>query len=98
MIHTQDHRINIDVWASVQPGYGARHGDHVHEGAIVSGVYYAAVPDGSAPLVFRKPVVDGAGFGVADGEGGRQSNREREGEKNEDDFVLNPKEAYPGKN
>ncbi len=34
---------------------GAYHADHVHEGAFVSGVYYAAVPPGSAPLVLRTP-------------------------------------------
>ena len=37
------------------PQKGAYHADHVHEGALVSGVYYAAVPPGSAPLVLRKP-------------------------------------------
>lgn len=34
---------------------GAYHADHVHEGALVSGVYYASVPSGSAPLVLRRP-------------------------------------------
>ena len=52
-----------------------------------------AVPDGSTPLIFRKPVVDGDGFGVADGEGGRKSNRGRAGEENGDDFVLYLKEG-----
>ncbi len=37
---------------------GAYHADHVHEGAFVSGVYYAAVPSGSAPLVLRRPRTD----------------------------------------
>eukprot|EP00532_Pseudo-nitzschia_australis_P001072 CAMPEP_0168182940 /NCGR_PEP_ID=MMETSP0139_2-20121125/12171_1 /TAXON_ID=44445 /ORGANISM="Pseudo-nitzschia australis, Strain 10249 10 AB" /LENGTH=315 /DNA_ID=CAMNT_0008103923 /DNA_START=146 /DNA_END=1090 /DNA_ORIENTATION=- len=46
---------SIDMWAAVQRGKGAYHADHVHEGALVSGVYYASVPSGSAPLVLRKP-------------------------------------------
>lgn len=37
---------------------GAYHADHVHEGALVSGVYYSAVPSGSAPLFLRKPKAD----------------------------------------
>jgi hypothetical protein len=46
---------SIDVWAAVQRGKGAYHRDHVHEDVLVSGVYYAAVPDGSAPLVLQRP-------------------------------------------
>ena len=37
---------------------GAYHADHVHEGVLISGVYYAAVPCGSAPLVLRRPKPD----------------------------------------
>ena len=37
---------------------GAYHANHVHEGVLVSGVYYAAVPSGSAPLVLRRPKAD----------------------------------------
>ena len=47
--------LSIDMWAAIQRGKGAYHADHVHEGALVSGVYYASIPSGSAPLVLRKP-------------------------------------------
>lgn len=50
--------LSIDMWAAVQRGKGAYHADHVHEGALVSGVYYSAVPSGSAPLFLRKPKAD----------------------------------------
>lgn len=45
----------VDLWATVQRGKMAYHKDHVHEDVLVSGVYYAAVPPGSAPLVLRCP-------------------------------------------
>ena len=44
---------NVDLWAAVQREAG--HEPRVHRGACVSGIYYAAVPDGSAPLVFQRP-------------------------------------------
>jgi len=47
--------LDVDIWATVQRGSGARHPDHIHEGAIVSGVFYANVPRGSAPLALRRP-------------------------------------------
>lgn len=47
--------LSVDMWVSVQRGVGAHHGYHVHDGALVSGVYYAAVPPGSAPLCLRRP-------------------------------------------
>jgi uncharacterized protein (TIGR02466 family) len=47
--------LNLDLWAAVQRGQGAHHPDHVHEGALVSGVYYANVPEGSAPLLLQRP-------------------------------------------
>ena len=50
--HDQFH---VEMWAAVQRGKGAYHNDHNHEGVLVSGVYYAAVSDGSAPLVLRRP-------------------------------------------
>ncbi|KAL7479127.1 hypothetical protein ACHAW6_004869 [Cyclotella cf. meneghiniana] len=49
---------SIDVWASVHRGRAAYHAFHVHEGAVVSGVYYSACPLGCAPLVLRKPHLD----------------------------------------
>ena len=45
----------VELWAAVQRGTGAHHKDHVHQGVLVSGVYYAAVPEGSAPLVLKCP-------------------------------------------
>lgn len=47
--------LSIDMWAAVQRGPGAYHKDHVHEGVVVSGVYYAAVPPESAPLLLKQP-------------------------------------------
>jgi len=46
---------SVDVWAAIQRGDRAHHPDHVHDGAVLSGVYYAAVPEGSAPLRLRRP-------------------------------------------
>lgn len=48
--------LSVDLWAAVQRGIGAYHNFHVHEGAIVSGVYYSNCPLGCAPLVLRRPV------------------------------------------
>lgn len=53
LIH--DATVKIDMWATVQIGESAYHADHVHENVFVSGVYYASIPEGSAPLVFHKP-------------------------------------------
>lgn len=50
--------LTIDLWAAVQRGEGAHHKFHVHEGAIVSGVYYSNCPLGCAPLVLRRPLLD----------------------------------------
>lgn len=46
---------SIDLWAAIQRGKGAHHAFHVHEGAVISGVYYSACPLGCAPLVLRRP-------------------------------------------
>eukprot|EP00978_Attheya_sp_CCMP212_P048144 scaffold477964_cov83-Attheya_sp.AAC.1 len=54
--HGQLGLLSIDMWAAVQRGRGAYHADHVHEGVLVSGVYYASVPSKSAPLVLRRPM------------------------------------------
>lgn len=53
-----DVTVKTDMWATVQVGASAYHADHVHDNVFVSGVYYAAVPKESAPLVFRKPEKD----------------------------------------
>jgi uncharacterized protein (TIGR02466 family) len=47
--------LSLDIWAAVQHGDGAYHKNHVHEGAILSGVYYSSIPNGSAPLIMYKP-------------------------------------------
>ena len=49
-----DPTIRLDTWATVQIGNEAYHADHVHNDVFVSGVYYSAIPEGSAPLVFHK--------------------------------------------
>ncbi len=53
-----DVTVKIDMWATVQIGEAAYHADHVHENVFVSGVYYASMPEGSAPLVFHRPEYD----------------------------------------
>ena len=54
--------LSVNVWAAVQLGEGAYHGDHVHEDSVLSGVYYSSVPPMSAPLVLRRPSsIGGAG-------------------------------------
>eukprot|EP00984_Skeletonema_dohrnii_P017389 scaffold7899_cov84-Skeletonema_dohrnii-CCMP3373.AAC.2 len=50
--------LTIDLWAAVQRGDGAHHKFHVHEGAVVSGVYYSNCPLGCAPLVLKRPLLD----------------------------------------
>lgn len=70
--------LSIDMWAAVQRGAGACHRDHVHEGAIVSGVYYSAVPLGSAPLVLRKPTT---------------YSRDENAQVDQGDVVIHPKEG-----
>ena len=50
--------VTIDLWATVQRGKGSFHEFHVHEGAVVSGVYYSNCPLGCAPLVLRRPLLD----------------------------------------
>ena len=46
---------SMDLWAAVQRGKGAHHAIHVHEGAVLSGVYYSSCPVGCAPLVLKRP-------------------------------------------
>jgi len=75
--------LSIDMWAAVQRGKGAYHADHVHEGALVSGVYYAAVPSGSAPLVLRRPKPDDTRIGES------QLKKSDEGS----DVILSPTEG-----
>ncbi len=49
--------ISLNMWAAVQKGRRAYHKDHVHDGVIVSGVYYAKTPPACSPLVFHKPIL-----------------------------------------
>mmetsp|Transcript_9628 Transcript_9628/g.14491 ORF Transcript_9628/g.14491 Transcript_9628/m.14491 type:complete len:269 (-) Transcript_9628:1501-2307(-) len=49
--------ISLDMWVAIQQGNGAYHKDHVHEGVLLSGVYYSSIPEGSSPLVFHKPKI-----------------------------------------
>mmetsp|Transcript_19709 Transcript_19709/g.28076 ORF Transcript_19709/g.28076 Transcript_19709/m.28076 type:complete len:310 (+) Transcript_19709:172-1101(+) len=51
--------VTIDLWAAVQRWKGSHHKFHVHDGAVVSGVYYSSCPMGCAPLVLRRPLLDG---------------------------------------
>ena len=76
--------LSIDMWAAVQRGKGAYHADHVHEGALVSGVYYAAVPYGSAPLVLRRPKADET----------RMDEAQTQSDDISDDAVISPTEGH----
>jgi uncharacterized protein (TIGR02466 family) len=51
------HRYRIDPWLNVhyQHGFNVR---HTHPGAVLSGVYYISVPEGSGNLVIEDPRAD----------------------------------------
>ena len=104
-------QFSVDIWAAIQRGDGAHHPDHVHDGAVLSGVYYAAIPEGSAPLCLRRPV-DAVACSLADAVGtlADASNNERQDEKRiqqndngdvlfwprEGDLILFPPWLYHG--
>ena len=71
---------SIDLWAAIQRGKGAYHAFHVHEGAVLSGVYYSACPVGCAPLVLRKSTDEGR-------------TNECIKETIEDDVIIEPREG-----
>jgi uncharacterized protein (TIGR02466 family) len=80
--------LSIDLWATVQRGKGAHHKFHVHDGALVSGVYYSSCPLGCAPLVLRRPTLNLDGKYNSDGE------EEEEDEKvnaKDDDVIIHPR-------
>ncbi len=77
--------VTIDLWAAIQRGKGSHHKFHVHEGAVVSGVYYSSCPTGCAPLVLRRPLLDvdkNVDFDL-------QNNQDDRGER-DDDEVIHP--------
>lgn len=84
--------LSIDMWAAVQRGKGAYHAYHVHDDAIVSGVYYSSCPSNCAPLVLRRP----AGEGITDANTNDEKNCQAERYKyslKKDDVVMHPKEG-----
>ncbi|KAL7540082.1 hypothetical protein ACHAXR_009858 [Thalassiosira sp. AJA248-18] len=83
--------LSIDLWAAVQRGRGARHAYHVHEGAIVSGVYYSSCPLGCAPLILRRPDDP-----MIDAPVNNQGKYDRDLEKDiieKEDVAIHPKEG-----
>lgn len=74
--------LSLDMWAAIQRGKEAYHKEHVHEGALVSGVYYSSVPEGSAPLVLHEPTK------LDDGSFGYDSFK-----KSDDVFVITPQDG-----
>ena len=46
--------VSLDLWAAIQKSDNSYHKCHVHEGALLSGVYYSCIPKESAPLTFHK--------------------------------------------
>lgn len=82
-----DGTVKFDIWATVQVGAGAYHADHVHENVFVSGVYYSAVPEGSAPLVLHRPL-------KIDGEEYDQNDVKEENDDDDDSkCIIYPKEG-----
>ena len=75
--------LSIDLWATVQRGKGAHHMFHVHDGALVSGVYYSSCPLGCAPLVLRRPMLN------CNDDDSREE-KEDEEEMNDDDVIIHP--------
>ena len=73
--------LSIDLWATVQRGKGAHHKFHVHDGALISGVYYSSCPLGCAPLVLRRPMLNRDG----------KEEEEDELKVKEDDVIIHPK-------
>ena len=86
--------ISLDLWAAIQKGQGAYHKDHVHEGVILSGVYYAKTPTGCAPLVLHKPILhpDGS-FGYTRRENLESNTRKLQSSESDDVIIMNPKEG-----
>ncbi|KAL7553778.1 hypothetical protein ACHAWF_017105 [Thalassiosira exigua] len=82
--------LSIDLWAAVQRGEGAHHAFHVHDGAVVSGVYYSSCPAGCAPLVLSRP----AELIVADATNKHcGSVKSEEDEDQTEDVVIHPREG-----
>ena len=82
--------VSIDLWAAVQRGRGAYHAYHVHEGTIVSGVYYSSCPVGCAPLVLKRP----SGGGMLDTNDEQSCYADSDGDSNKkEDVVIHPKEG-----
>jgi len=78
--------LTIDLWAAVQRGDGAHHKFHVHEGAVVSGVYYSNCPLGCAPLVLKRPLLDGG----SNLEFAQNANNNDDAMERDDDEVIHP--------
>lgn len=77
--------LSIDLWATVQRGTGAHHKFHVHDGALISGVYYSSCPFGCAPLVLRRPMLN-----CNDDDDGGEEEEEKEVKVKDDDFIIHP--------
>ena len=86
--------VTVDLWATVQRGEGSHHKFHVHEGAVVSGVYYSNCPLGCAPLVLRRPSLDSGNNldnnDVQDIDDGRERDNDEEIHPNNGQLVLFP--------
>ena len=81
--------LSIDMWAAVQKGVGAYHEYHVHEGAIVSGVYYSNCPSGCAPLVLKMPT-ENAHMIVDTKQLGKELSID---DDDDEDMIIQPKEG-----
>lgn len=78
-----DPTVKLDMWATIQIGNLAYHADHVHENVYVSGVYYSSVPEGSAPLVFHRPLKEET----------KDKCFDFETQDEDDKFVIHPEEG-----
>ena len=78
-----DSIFTLDMWAAVQRGKNAYHEFHVHDGSIVSGVYYSNCPDNCAPLILKRPnsIID------------KQTTNEESDGDDDEEIIIHPKEG-----
>jgi len=79
-----DSTCTIDMWVAVQRGKSAFHEYHVHEGAIISGVYYSNCPANCAPLILKKP---------NNSIGSQTANDDQSDRDDEEEVIIHPKEG-----
>ena len=84
-----DSIFTLDMWAAVQRGNNAFHEYHVHDGSIVSGVYYSNCPTDCAPLILKikRPT------GSIDNHHANDDESYRDDDEEEGDVIIYPEEG-----